>query len=124
MERWRRHRWLEARLAQEKEVIAADYAPDGKSLTVVRRANRKVQLEYPVGKVIYVTSGYLDYARVSPSGEEVAFLEHPVYGDDRGWVSVVDAAGNHKQLTREFSTAEGLAWSRDGKEVWFTAADS
>jgi eukaryotic-like serine/threonine-protein kinase len=110
--------------AQEKEVIAADYAPDGKSLAVVRRANRKVQLEYPAGKVIYVTSGYLDYARVSPSGNEVAFLEHPVYGDDRGWVSIVDAAGNHKQLTREFSTAEGLAWSRDGTEVWFTAADS
>jgi eukaryotic-like serine/threonine-protein kinase len=110
--------------AQEKEVIAADYAPDGKSLAVVRRASRKVQLEYPAGKVIYITSGYLDYARVSPSGKEVAFLEHPVYGDDRGWVSIVDAAGNHKQLTREFSTAEGLAWSRDGKEVWFTAADS
>ena len=110
--------------AQEKEVIAADYAPDGKTLAVVRRANRKVQLEYPVGKVIYTTSGYLDYMRVSWSGNEVAFLEHPVYGDDRGWVSVVDAAGNHKQLTREFSSTEGLAWSRDGKEVWFTAADS
>ena len=110
--------------AQENEVIAADYAPDAKTLAVVRRANRKVQLEYPVGKVIYATSGYLDYARVSPSAKEVAFLEHPVYGDDRGWVSIVDAAGNHKQLTREFSTAEGLAWSRNGKEVWFTAADS
>ena len=109
---------------QEKEVIAADYAPDGKTLAVVRRANRKVQLEYPVGKVIYTTSGYLDYMRVSPSGKEVAFLEHPVYDDDRGWVSIVDAAGNHRQLTREFSTAQGLAWSRDGKEVWFTAADS
>jgi Tol biopolymer transport system component len=89
---------------------------------VVRRANRRVQLEYPIGKVIYITSGYLDYTRISPSGKEVAFLEHPVYGDDRGWVSIVDEAGNHRQLTREFATAEGLAWSRDGKEVWFTAA--
>jgi len=109
---------------QQKEVIAADYVPDGKTLAIVRRANRKVQLEYPVGNMIYTTSGYLDYMRISPSGKEVAFLEHPVYGDDRGWVSIVDAAGNHRQLTREFSTAEGLAWSRDGKEVWFTAADS
>lgn len=110
--------------AQEKEVIAADYAPDGKTLAVVRRENGKVQLEYPMGNVIYTTSGYLDYMRVSLSGKEIGFLEHPVYGDDRGWVSVVDAAGNHKQLTREFSSIEGLAWSRDGKEVWFTAADS
>jgi len=55
--------------AQAKEVIAADYAPDGKTLAVVRRANRKVQLEYPEGRVIYATAGYLDYVRVSPSGK-------------------------------------------------------
>jgi eukaryotic-like serine/threonine-protein kinase len=110
--------------AQEKEVIAADYAPDGKTLAVVRRANRKVQLEYPVGRVIYATSGYLDYVRVSSSGKQVAFVEHPVYGDDRGWVSAVDEAGNRKQLTQEFGTVQGLAWSRAGTEIWFTAADS
>jgi len=109
--------------AQAKEVIAADYAPDGKTLAVVRRANRKVQLEYPEGKVIYTTAGYLDYVRVSPSGKEVAFAEHPVYGDDRGWVSAVDESGNRKQLTQEFGTVQGLAWSRTGMEIWFTAAD-
>jgi hypothetical protein len=109
--------------AQEKEVLAADYSPDGKTLAVVRRANRKVQLEYPQGKVIYTTTGYLDYVRVSPSGKEVAFAEHPVYADDRGWVSVVDENGNHKQLTQEFGTLQGLAWSRGGKEVWFSVAD-
>jgi serine/threonine protein kinase/Tol biopolymer transport system component len=109
--------------AQDKEVIAADYAPDGKTLALVRKANRKVQLEYPEGKVLYTTAGYLDYVRVSPDGKQVAFLEHPVYGDDRGWVAVVDDAGNHKQLTREYPGAQGLAWSRNGEEVWFTAAD-
>jgi len=108
--------------AQEKEVIASDYAPDGKTVAVVRRANRKVQVEYPEGKVVYATAGYLDYVRVSPSGKQVAFAEHPVYGDDRGWVSVVDEAGNHKQLTQEFGSVQGLAWSRTGAEVWFTAA--
>ena len=109
--------------AQAKEVIAADYAPDGKTLAIVRRANRKVQLEYPEGKVIYTTAGYLDYVRVSPSGKEVAFAEHPVYGDDRGWVSFVDETGNHKQLSQEFGSLQGLAWTPSGKEVWFTAAD-
>ncbi len=110
--------------SQEKDVISADYAPDGKTLALVRLANRKVQLEYPAGKVIYTTAGYLDYVRVSPSGQEVAFAEHPVYGDDRGWVSVFDAAGNRKQLTREYATLQGLAWSRNGSEIWFTASDS
>jgi dipeptidyl aminopeptidase/acylaminoacyl peptidase len=106
----------------EKEVISADYAPDGKTLAVVRHANRKVQLEYPAGKVLYTTSGYLDYVRVSPSGKQVAFLEHPVYDDDRGWVAVVDETGNHKLLTREYGGIQGLAW-RTGSEIWFTAAD-
>jgi eukaryotic-like serine/threonine-protein kinase len=110
--------------SQEKDVVSADYAPDGKTLALVRLANRKVQLEYPAGKVIYTTAGYLDYVRVSPSGKEVAFAEHPVYADDRGWVSVVDVAGNRKQLTREYATVQGLAWSRNGSEIWFTASDS
>jgi Tol biopolymer transport system component len=108
---------------QEDSVIAADYAPDGKTLAVARMANRKVQLEYPAGKVIYTTSGYLDYVRVAPDGKEVAFLEHPVYEDDRGWVSAVDAAGNHKKLTKEFETVQGLAWSQTGTEIWFTAGE-
>jgi Tol biopolymer transport system component len=101
-----------------------DYAPDGRTVAVSRAASRKVQLEFPAGKVIYTTSGYFDYVRVSPTGNEVAFLEHPVYDDDRGWVSVIDASGNRKQLTREFSTLQGLAWSPAGKEIWFTAADT
>jgi serine/threonine protein kinase/Tol biopolymer transport system component len=110
--------------SQERDVIAADYAPDGKTLALVRQANRKMQLEYPAGKVIYATAGYLDYVRVSPSGKEVAFVEHPVYADDRGWVCVFDATGERKQLTREYATLQGLAWSRNGKEIWFTASDS
>ena len=110
--------------AQENGVIAADYAPDGKTWALTRLANQKVQLEFPAGKIIYTTSGYLDYVRVSPNGKVVAFLEHPVFDDDRGWVAIVDEAGNHKQLTREFSTVQGLAWSRDGAEIWFTANNS
>lgn len=105
----------------ENGVIAADYAPDGKTLAVVRLANQKVQLEFPMGKVIYTTTGYLDSVRVSPSGKQVAFLEHPVFDDDRGWVATMDEAGNHKQLTKEFETTQGLAWARGGSELWFSA---
>jgi eukaryotic-like serine/threonine-protein kinase len=103
-------------------VIASDFAPDGQTRAVVRIANHKVQLEYPVGKVIYTTSGYLDYMKVSPDGKMVAFVEHPVFDDDRGWVAIVDAEGTHKQLTGEYPTLQGLVWSRTGKEVWYTAS--
>ncbi len=107
--------------AQQKDVIAADYAPDSKTLAIARRSNGRVQLEYPEGKVLYATAGYLDYVRVSPSGKQVAFAEHAVLGDDRGWVSVVDENGNHKRLTEEFGTVQGLAWSPRNSEIWFTA---
>ncbi len=107
---------------QTNDVIAADYAPDGKTLAVVRSTTEKVQLEYPAGKVIYATSGYLDYVRVSPDGKTVAFAEHPVYDDDRGWVSAVDEQGRRKQLTGEYATLQGIAWSRTGKEIWYSAS--
>ena len=106
---------------QQRDVIAADYAPDGKTLAVVRFADKKVQLEYPVGKVLYSTAGYVDHIRVSPDGKRVALLDHPVYDDDRGWVAVVDETGKYQRLTSEYSGARGLAWSRSGNEVWFTA---
>ena len=73
------------------------------------------------GKSYLYHRGYIDYVRVSPSGKELAFLEHPVFDDDRGWVATIDKAGKHKQLTKEFGTVQGLAWSRGGREIWFTA---
>ena len=41
---------------------------------------------------------------------------------NRGWVAVVDEQGNHKQLTNEYATIQGIAWSRTGKEIWYTAS--
>ena len=108
---------------QMNNVIAADYGPDGKTLALTRIVNQKTQLEYPGGKVIYTTSGgYLDHVRVSADGKRVAFLDHPVFDDDRGWVTVIDEAGNRKQLTPEYATVQGLAWSKTGEELWYTAA--
>jgi len=107
----------------QNDVIAADFAPDGKTLAIARHAHGEVQLEYPPGKVIEETSGYVDHVRISPSGQEVAFLEHPVYDDDRGWVALIDADGKHHKLTKEFPGTRGLAWTPSGKEIWFGAAD-
>ena len=59
-------------------VISADWSPDGNSLAVVRFAAGKVRLEYPLGKVLYETEGWISDARVSPDGERVAFIDHPI----------------------------------------------
>ena len=105
-------------------VQQADWSPDGQSLAIVRYVDGRVRLEYPIGKVIYETSGYISYPRVSPKGDQIAFFDHPGQWDNRGWVAVVDLAGKVKRLSGEWAVAEGLAWSPDGKEIWFTASKS
>jgi hypothetical protein len=103
------------------EVQAAEWSADG-NLAVAHYVNGKVRLEYPIGKVLYETGGWITDMRFSPAGDKIAFLEHVYWPDDRGSVAVIDLAGNKKQLTGEFEAEDGLAWSPDGKEVWFTAA--
>jgi eukaryotic-like serine/threonine-protein kinase len=104
-----------------ENVQEADWSPDGNALAVVRFDKTHNQLEYPIGKKLYETEGYISNPRVSPAGDRVAFLEHPIHGDSRGWITVVDASGQTKKLTEEWSDESGLAWS-SGDEIWFTAS--
>ena len=101
----------------------ADWSPDGASLAAVRRVEGRHRLEYPIGKTLYETAGWVSHPRVSPEGGWVAFIDHPIYGDDRGLVAVVDLQGRRQTLTTEWSSAQGLAWSPDGREIWFTASE-
>jgi len=100
----------------------ADWGPDGSNLAVVRDSGGKNRLEYPIGKPIYETGGWIGHPRVSPKGDLIAFLDHPIQGDDAGSVAMVDLKGNKKVLTGEWFTVQGLAWSPEGKEIWFTAS--
>jgi len=102
----------------------ADISRDGKQFAVVRKPAGPQQLEYPIGKVLFKTNGYISHPRISPDGERVAFLEHPLFGDDRGYVAVAEANGGTKRLTEEASAVDGLAWSPDGHEIWYAATGS
>ncbi len=102
----------------------ADWAPDGTSLAVVRDYNGQNRLEYPIGKVLYETGGWISHPRFSPQGDKIAFLDHPVQGDDSGSLAVVDLQGKKKVLAGEWYTIQGLAWSPKGDEIWFTASKS
>jgi eukaryotic-like serine/threonine-protein kinase len=104
------------------KVTWADWSPDGKHLAVVHTVDSKDTLEYPLGKVLYQTQGWIGDPRVSPDGTRVAFLDHPAYGDDEGSVAVVDLAGKKQTLTQTWVSIRGLAWSPSGKEVWFTSS--
>jgi serine/threonine protein kinase len=101
----------------------ADWSPDGNNLAIVRDVGGRNQLEFPIGKVLYQTSGWISHPRVSRKGDQVAFLDHPLPGDDAGSVKIIDLGGNVKTVATGFQTAQGLAWSADGHEIWFTAAE-
>jgi eukaryotic-like serine/threonine-protein kinase len=106
-----------------EDVADADWLPDDKSLALVRAPQWRYRLEFPAGKVLYEkTTGWLSHARVSPAGDAVAFLDHPLFGDDRGDVALVDRSGKKTTLSTGWDGAQGLAWSPSGDEIWFTAA--
>ena len=102
----------------------ADWAPDGRSLAIVRDVAGRQRLEFPVGHILYETTGWISHPRVSPIGDQVAFLEHSTYMDDQGVVSVVDLAGHKRVLSTGWESEEGLAWSPRGNEVLFSAAEA
>jgi eukaryotic-like serine/threonine-protein kinase len=100
----------------------ADWSPDGSQLAVVRDVDGRNRLEYPVGKVLYETGGWISHPRISRHGDMIAFLDHPIQGDSIAGVSVVDLAGKKRKVTEPYEGgAIGLAWSPDGDEIWFTA---
>jgi dipeptidyl aminopeptidase/acylaminoacyl peptidase len=106
-----------------ENVREADWSPDGTTLAIVHDENSKDRLEYPIGTVLYETAGYVSDLRVSPDGSRVAFMDHQARFDDRGWVKVVDRDKKVTTLAGEFWGEESLAWSPDGKTVFFGAND-
>lgn len=104
-------------------VREADWSPDGSTLAIVHNMGSSDRLEYPIGKVLYETAGYVSDLRVSPDGSRVAFLDHQQRWDDRGWVKVVDTTAKVTTLAGEFWGGQGLAWSRDGSTLYFAAND-
>src|SRR6185369_17123648 len=107
-----------------EQVQWADWSRDGRDLAVVRDLAGRNRLEFPVGEVLYENGGWIGHPRVSPAGNMIAFIDHPVQGDDAGSIATVDLQGKKRTITGEWFTAQGLAWSPDGKEVWFTASKS
>ena len=103
------------------DVRWADWDPKGE-LAVVHHGDERSRLEYPIGHVLYETGGWISHIRFSPGGDKIAFMDHPALWDDRGSVAVTDLAGHVQVLCSGWESEDGLAWSPDGREIWFTAA--
>jgi dipeptidyl aminopeptidase/acylaminoacyl peptidase len=101
-------------------VADADWSPDGSGLAIVRQVGKSHRLEFPIGRVLYETKGWMEGIRFSPRGDRIALFVR----DTDVSVEMVDLAGKHTVLSRGWKRSSGLAWSADGREIWFGANES
>src|SRR5262249_13948663 len=106
-----------------EELTDADWSPDGQDFAVTRPKEGRWQLEYPVGRVLATSPGWIDLPRVSRDGKRIAYAEHPQRGDSLGSVVVIDVTGRRLYQSEETSSLVGVAWSPGGAEVWYTGDD-
>jgi len=105
------------------DIVAADWTSDGQ-LAVVRAKAGFQQLEFPIGNVLYQTTGAIGNPRVSPKGDLIAFLDEPVWVNGGGSVATVDLKGNKKTVTQFWlgDVCCSFPWSSSSDEIMFTAA--
>ncbi|MFZ0735248.1 MAG: protein kinase [Candidatus Sulfotelmatobacter sp.] len=103
------------------DVEWADWSPDGQNVAIVHEVAGRKRLEFPLGKVLYEADGWIGNPRVAPDGKSIAFVDHPQTGDDGGAVAVLDLNGKKRILSEGWDSIQGLAWSPDANEIWFSA---
>ncbi|HTC45790.1 MAG TPA: WD40 repeat domain-containing serine/threonine protein kinase [Candidatus Aquilonibacter sp.] len=106
----------------------ADWSGDGETMAIVRHVteNGHWRLEYPIGKVLLDSIQWISHPKISPDGKWVAFADHENnLGDDEGSIAVIglDGKGGEKKISSGWESIEGVVWSPDGSEVWFTATN-
>ena len=105
------------------DVHEADWAPDGTTLAVLCTEGGEQHLEMPPGEVLYRSQRGLRLLRVSPDGRHAAFIEG---AESNLRLMVVEiATRTARVLTQDLPyNLFGLAFSRDGQEVWFTMGET
>jgi WD40 repeat protein len=106
-----------------EDVWFADWTSDGRELMVSRAVGDKQRIEFPPGKVLYETTGRINTPRLSPRGDTVAFFENGSQTSlGRTEIRVIDLKGSVRTLA-SVGDWWNLAWSPDGKEIWFSAPE-
>jgi eukaryotic-like serine/threonine-protein kinase len=105
-----------------ENVNDADWSPDGSNLAVSRTVGGQNRIEYPIGTIRYENDSRPPLSvRVSPKGDQIAFLEYENAVGDYA-VALLDTKGRKRILSRGWKMASNLNWSRAGNELWFGGA--
>ena len=108
-----------------EHVAYADWDPDGKQLAISVFSSEGARLEFPPGHVLFQqNAGWFGHPRFSPDGSRIAFENHPISGNDEGALETVDLSGKRTVLVPDDVSLEGIAWSPDGKEVWYAGTSN
>ena len=109
----------------------ADWAGDGERMAVVCYVpeSQHWRLEFPIGKVLFDSTGWISNPKISPDEKWVAFADHEIPGgDDQGSVAIIaadgSANGKDKKLCSGWTSIEGILWPPAGNEVWFTSTST
>ena len=104
-----------------ENVLDADWLPDGSSFAIAHlQSGVKFVVEFPQGKPILEEVTFVRFLRISPDGKRLAFARGlpPWFSSS---VVLADRSGEKRVLSE--NDASGLAWGRDGREVWFTSEE-
>lgn len=107
-------------------VVAADWSPDGSRLAQVTELRALNRLESPPGNRLFDAppNAWIGDVRFSPNGHSIAYLVHPLRGDNLGSLYVTDLSGNSRKLSGEWPGIQGVAWRPDGQEIWVAADEA
>lgn len=96
-----------------RNVYAADWSQQDGKLLVAQSTGTKRRIEFPIGKLLFESSGLGAHPRVSPKGDFIAFADPDLV--------VVDASG--KETRFGVHAIHGLAWSPTGDEIWVVSTE-
>jgi eukaryotic-like serine/threonine-protein kinase len=95
-----------------EHVRFADWSPDGKDLAVLRIVGDKLNLEFPIGKVLLKGLPRFADLHFSHDGTRVAL-------DDNDGARVIDRQGKTIALLKDVA---GTVWSPGNDEIWWLKA--
>ena len=101
-----------------EDVVSADWTPDGQALAAIQAVEGEYQVQFPIGKALYQTTGKLAFVRFSPQGDRLAFVEYPLISEEGGTLKVVDLQGQTTTVSSNWEQIRDVVWAASGDEIW------